>query len=230
LFRSAKGYTMVELIVVIGIFSLFLIAFYATMNIGLKQWKIGEVRSDLLTTGELVMKRIAGELELANHTTIDALYTPGDPNSNTYLCFSLPVYEGIFQSDLNTGDILWQGHVLYYTLPDTGDNDYHTKKLYRKYIPHSTTSPYKSTDIKTPTMLDSINTYLTVSTSGGQVVKRICEKLFCVRFEQKKDIVYIEMEFIQNIRKSKDAKVSFETGSNVGTERFIIKNAVKIKN
>ena len=74
-----SGLTLVELCIVIGMFMLFLLTFYATMDVGLKSWKIGEVRSDIQTTAETVMKRITGEIENTNSVAINA-FTPSDPN------------------------------------------------------------------------------------------------------------------------------------------------------
>jgi len=66
-----SGVTLLELMVVISIFFLFLFAFYAALDTGLKSWKMGEVRADLKTKGELIMKRLVSELEESNPLAID---------------------------------------------------------------------------------------------------------------------------------------------------------------
>ncbi|MEQ8171596.1 MAG: hypothetical protein ABRQ38_22090 [Candidatus Eremiobacterota bacterium] len=232
-----SGVTLIELCIVIGIFMLFLLAFYATMDVGLKSWKIGEVRSDIKTTAETVMKRITTELGNANSVAIN-VFTPADPNDpNAYICFETPVYDGDVMSEPNTGDLLWQGHVIYYTLPDGGDHDFNTKMLYRRYIPHETVYPYKSSDRTVATLLDNINGNLDSGLSGtemsqGQVIRKICTRISHVTFVHLGSIINIELGFVENFRKSRDARVSFSASGtgNIGTERYILKNSVKPQN
>lgn len=227
-----SGLTLIELCIVIGIFMLFLLTFYATMDVGLKSWKIGEVRSDLQTTAETVMKRMASELGNADSVAIN-VFTPPDPNDqNAYICFETPVYEGEVLSDPNTGDVLWQGHVIYYTLTDSSDHNFNTKILYRKYIPHNTVFPYKSTDRTVATLLDNINSKLTSTETGAEKLRKICTRISHVKFVHTGSIVNIELGFVENFRKSRDARVSFSASGtgNVGTDRYILKSSVKPKN
>ena len=228
-----EGTSASELLVVVFIFSLFLVAFYATLDVGMKTWKIGEVRSDLQTTAEIVMKRIITEIQNSSAVALNVFYDPADSNISAYLCFETPIYDGSIQSDPNTGELLWQGHVLYFTLPDREDEDYNTKILYRKYLPHNNTAPYKSTDRTVAVLLEDIDTYLNDSSaSEGESIKKVCHKLTEVKFEHTGCIVNIELIFQENFRQSKDAKVSFSTGrdKDFGTERFILKSSVKARN
>jgi hypothetical protein len=232
-----SGVTLIELCIVIGIFMLFLLAFYATMDVGLKSWKIGEVRSDIETTAETVMKRMIGELLNTNSVAID-LFTPPDPNDpNAYICFETPVFNGDVQSDPNTGDLFWQGFVIYYTLKDPAEHDFNSKMLYRRYIPHNTASPYQSTNRTVATLLDNINSKLSSGLNSteineGQNLKQVCTRLSAVKFIRVGSIINIELAFVENFRKSKDARVSFSASGtgNIGTERFILKNSVKPRN
>jgi hypothetical protein len=234
-----KAVTLIELMMVISMFMLFLLAFYATMEVGLKSWKIGEVRSDIQTSGETVMKRITGELQNADSIALN-VYTPSDPNEpNAYICFETPVYEGKIQCEPNSGDPLWQGYVIYYTLNDSTDDSFNTKILYRRYIPHNTSSPYKSTGRTAASLLSGITDKLAVSLTvseqeEGQEIKRICKRIIYSKFQQSGSIINIELGFVENIRKSKNARVAFAPGGNnavnSGTERFVIKNSVNPKN
>lgn len=227
-----KAVTLVELMIVIGIFFLFLLAFYATMDVGLKQWKLGEVKSDVQGTAEWVMKRMVNELENSNSVAIDAFYDPMDSNVTPYLSFETPVYNGVMKSDSNTGDLLWQGHILYFTLDDPSESLYNTKILYRKYIPHNTTSPYDTVDRTSATLLDNITGYLisTANSASGEHIKEVCGDVTSVRFSHSGCIVYIEIELEENVRKSEDAKVNVATGADVGTDRFVLKSSVKPRN
>ena len=222
------GITLLELMIVVGIFFLFLLAFYATMDVGLKQWKIGEVRSDLQTTGEWVMRRMVSELQNANAVAIYADYSTTDPNDAT-LCFETPIFNGLVQSSSTTGDLYWQGHILYYTLSDPNDTENETKILYRRFIPHDTTLPI--TDRTSATLLDNITDYTDLdAATDPETFRKVCDSLTRVCFEHNGSIVNIQLEFQENVRKSDDARVSVATGSNVGTDRFVLKNSIKPKN
>ncbi len=223
--------TLLELMIVVGIFFLFLIAFYATMDVGLKQWKIGEVRSDLQTTGEWVMRRMVSELQNSSSVAIYATYDPADPNDTTCLVFETPIFNSSVQSSSTTGDLYWQGHILYYTLSDPSDTEYDTKILYRRFVPHSATLPV--TDRTAATLLDDATTasYLNITPPASPGTFRVvCDSLTRVCFEHNGCIVNIQMEFMENIRKSDDARVSFQTGHDLGTDRFVLKNSIKPKN
>jgi prepilin-type N-terminal cleavage/methylation domain-containing protein len=232
-----QGLTLIELMVVVSIFMLFLLAFYAVMEVGLKSWKIGEVRSDIQSTGETVIKRLISELQNGNSIALNA-FTPSDPNDpNAYICFETPVYDGEFQSDPNSGDPIWQGFVIYYTVKDNSDNYFNTKILYRRYIPHNISSPYKTTGKTVASLLPNIESKLVTSLTGtevtqGQTLKRVCGRISYVKFKQVGSIVNIELSFIENFRQSKDARVSFSQDGNfkTGTEKFILRNSVKPKN
>jgi hypothetical protein len=222
-----------EVCVVMFIFSLFLIAFYAAMDFGLKSWKIGEVRSDLKVTAAWVLKRMMSDLENSNSVAIIA-YSPSDPNLTPYLSFETPVYNGEVQHDTNTGKLLWQGHIVYYALKDEDDN---SKLLYRRYIPHNKTSPYRSDNRFLATFLPNTGSYinekeLTSSETGeGQNLRKICGKLKSITWFEAYGMVDIELSFQENFRKSKDARVSFATGNDKsGTEKYFLKGNIKPRN
>ncbi|HPZ07843.1 MAG TPA: hypothetical protein PL110_07010 [Candidatus Eremiobacteraeota bacterium] len=230
------GLTLLEICIVMVIFFLFLFAFYATMDVGLKNWKIGEVRSDIQSTGEMVLKRLMTELANSNAVAI-SVNDPNDPNS--YICFETPIANGLFHNDPTTGDIYWQGYVLYFVLKDESDKDYNTSILYRRYIPHNTKPDYISYDRTAATLLEGINSKLNKTltveeVTHGESIKKICHRVSSAKFihNDVDSIVKIEIAFQENLRKSKGANVSFSaTGNdNTGTERFVVKSSVKPKN
>ena len=108
-FSKYKGITLLEVSVVIAIYSLFLIAFYTVLDVGLKGWKIGAVRADLQSTSEIIVDRMKGDQENASSLTVQV----NEPNGLIpYVCVDTPLYNGEIQIDPNTQAPLWQGHIL----------------------------------------------------------------------------------------------------------------------
>jgi hypothetical protein len=238
LLNKWTGITLVEICVVTGIYSLFILTFYATMDVGLKSWKMGEVKADMKTTAACVLKRITDEIEKSDDVTITA-YSPVDPDKDSYICFETPVYRGEIQYASGKGSLLWQGHILYYTLDENKkEGNLKTKILYRRYIPHNKTSPYKSDNRLFPTLLSYIKNYtddriLTEEDcKEGQTLRRLCNKISTATFKELYGNVNIELTFKENLRNSTDAKVSIESMGNnsLCTETYFIKASVKAKN
>ncbi len=230
---SNSGLTLIEIIVVILIFSLFMLVIYSTIDLGFKLWKLGEVSSDIQTKSESVLRRIFTELRNANSSAI-VFNEPDDPNSlyhsdTPYLCFDTPLSGGEVQYKQDSGDILWQGFILYYALEDPDDTA--MKILYRRYIPHNPSYPHYSTDCLTPGLADPNDAldWITVRpplavTGDGQSLS-ICSKISDVKFDYKSCTVKIEMEFREKIKRSKGAKVTFEGGDS--TYKFRLETSVK---
>ncbi|MEQ8192524.1 MAG: hypothetical protein ABRQ39_31455 [Candidatus Eremiobacterota bacterium] len=236
-YKKISGLTLMEICVVMFIFSFFLIAFYAAMNFGLKAWKIAEVRSDLKVTAAWVLKRMIAELENANSIAIQTCAT-SDPNLSSYICFETPVYNGEIQHDSGSGKLLWQGHIIYYDIKDNEDNIFNRKILYRRYVPHNKTSPYKSDNRFLATFLSDISNYTddrslsSAEENEGQILKKLCDKIKSITLYEAYGMVDIELNFQENFRKSKDARVSFSAGGNdkSGTEVYSLKGSVKPRN
>lgn len=232
---NKKAITLAEVCVVTGIYSLFILAFYATMDIGMKSWKMGEIKGDIKSTAACVLRRMTGEIEKADDVTITTCNTSGGAS---YICFETPVYNGEIQHASDKGSLLWQGHILYYTLIDELNREGTAKILYRRYIPHNKTSPYKSEKRLFPTLLSGIKNYIDDRTlteeerEEGQTIKKMCNKLSIASFKELYGNVNIELTFKEHLRNSTDAKVAIEsTGSDsICTETYLIKASVKAKN
>lgn len=229
---SIYGFTLVEMCVVMGMFALFLMAFYITLKVGFKSWKIGEVRADLNTTAEIVMKRMKSDVENANFEVIETSELNGP---TPYICFETPFYNGQLQMD--KGKPVWQGHILYYALKDPTDKNYNTSILYKRYIPHNQLSPYKSENTLVATFLYDLPSYIDdteltlYEQEIGQTLRKVCDRLSFVSFEELYGTVSIELEFKENFRNSKTSRVMFETGSNdIGTEILSVKYTVTARN
>lgn len=231
-FRNWFGLTLLEMCIVVGMFGLFLIVFYTTLKVGLKTWKIGEVRADLSTTAEVVMKRMKSDIENASFEVIETNYIT---DSTPYICFETPIYNGQFQMD--NGKPIWQGHILYYALKDPEDKNYDTKVLYKRYVPHNTEDPYLSENTLVATFLYDLPSYIDdteltlYEQEQGQTLRKICDRLSFISFEELYGTVSLELEFKENFRNSKTSKVMFETGSqNIGTETLSVKYTITARN
>ena len=143
--KKEKAVTMVELAIVSIVFSLFLVAVYSILDAGLKSWNMGQTRTDLQNSGQVVIRRMVRELTMASQRGLvmapayDRTGAGGEGVVHEYIAFETPIKDAAFayQED-NFGTPLWQGYILYYVLPqgDPGVNSPQT--LYRRYIPHTT--------------------------------------------------------------------------------------------
>ena len=233
-YSSCKGITFTELCVTMGIFSLFIFAFYATLEVGLKTWKMGEVRADLQSVGEVLIRRLANDIADTNADTLE-VNDPNSPAAPPFLCFETARYNGQKQLDSHSQKPLWQGHIIYYALDDPEDSDYNTKNFYKRYIPHNKTSPYYSDDRLLATFLSDIPSYLYDSTltatelGEGQTLKKVCNRVSKLTLKEQYGTVDITVILQENFRKSENAKVMFSaTGNdNIGTEKYVIQCTIR---
>ena len=119
---KSKGFTLLELGIVIIIYSLLMVAVYTILDAGLKGWNIGQRRSDMQNSGEIVLRRMVREVSMSSLSSVIV-----DPNCQ-YVCFETPVLNGEYTYNQNeAGFPYWQGYIIYYKNHD---------KLYRHYIEH----------------------------------------------------------------------------------------------
>jgi len=148
--RNRKGITIVELIIVSIVFSLFLVAIYTILDAGLKSWNMGQTRTDLQNSGQVVIRRMVRELTMASQNSLmwdrngynrALAHIGGTDIVHEYIVFETPIRDSAFayQED-NFGTPLWQGYIAYYVLPQDSDTASDGKNppkiLYRRYMPH----------------------------------------------------------------------------------------------
>jgi prepilin-type N-terminal cleavage/methylation domain-containing protein len=229
-----RGITLVELIIVILIFSLFMIVIYSTLDVGFKMWKLGETRTDVESKSESFIRRMAMEIRNSNSYAI-IFNEPDDPNSiyhsdTPYICFETPVYNGEVKYKEDTGDILWQGFILYYAMEDP--NDHASRILYRRYLPHNSSSPYYSDSSVNPQMADpnSVKQWITekppLSLPGQSLT--VCSKVKNANFNYKNSLVNMKFEFEEQVRGSKSSRVMISGKGAV--YKFMVETSVKPEN
>jgi hypothetical protein len=232
---SQSGLSIVEISVVTAIFSIFLLGFYIAIETGFKGWKIGIVKADIQTTSESVKKRLIKDIENASNLAIQT-YTAPTISDNSYICIDTPLYNGQLQKDPNSSNPLWQGYILYYTLDDPEGTSYNKKILYRRYIPHEKVYPYFSNNIITATLLYNISDYISATVltpaekNEGQILTKIANRLYSVKFSEDSGVIKIELVFKDNIKQNKDYKISFNSGDKIGTETITVKHTIKPRN
>jgi len=142
--KRQKGFTILELSVVIIIFGMFLIAIYTILDAGLKGWNLGKNRTEIQNSGEVLVRRLVRDITMGSRDSMVV-----DPNG-TYICMESPMLNGEYKYNQNAaGFPYWHGHVLYYLYRDPNDGK---KTIYRNYISH----PQRSS----PVPLSLISTHM----------------------------------------------------------------------
>lgn len=239
---NKKAVSLIEIIIVISIFSLFLLGFHLVLNTGLKNWKMGEMKSDIQGSAEIVMKRMITELQLANAMGLQVDTAGHDMDLgggkikkvHEFICFETPVRNGILMYDSKKmGNPYWQGYIIYFVLPQDSTGAV-SKKLYRRYIPHDLPAePDPGWEGKTdavPMLMTELMNRLNTDVTGNEILKPVSTDLTYADFSINGCIVNLELAYSREIRKN--SNVSFSTAPNPGggIERFVIKNAVEPKN
>ncbi len=205
------GMTILELVISVIVFGLFLLAVYATMNVGLKSWQLGESKSDLNQKAEVTLQRILRDIKYTNMISMQ-IENYGEPNMiNDFICFESPVNftQGTFKVDYkNVGLPVWQGHILYYTKePDFSSAK---KDLFRKFQPRPNPSIYPLTLTKT---LTGLNIY--INDTSGSNISTVAKDIYSIDFDRYGTKITVAVCFKKHIRT--EASVSFEPGSSAET-------------
>ena len=102
-----KGFTLVELMIVMLIFSIILGAMFAVMNMGKASWHSGDTQIQVQQEARKGMDRIVKELRQTGTSTI--IGVPPDGNLYNTITFRIPDEDGI---DAN-GNIEWGNQIAY---------------------------------------------------------------------------------------------------------------------
>jgi hypothetical protein len=197
------GVTMVELAVVIFIFSFFMIGVYTVMDAGMKSWQMGETKTDLNQKAQVVMNCITKDFRYSTwlSTEIDNC---GDPAKlNEYICFETPVnnHTGTFDYNLSSfNSPVWQGYVIYYIYPRWKVNPSSDIKrnLYRHYKPRTTPG-------SAPITLSSANILSNIDITtppSGDMIRTVAREIYLIDFEQSKTALTVTINFKKAILKN----------------------------
>lgn len=214
-----KGHTILELAMVVVIFSLFLIFIYTTFEVGLKTWQIGSIKSELQQSAEVAMKRIVRDLSMTTLATL-VIGPSGD-----YIAFENPVDYSTGQfsyDDQKRGLPKWQGHIIYFTKPSQKNG----LILYRRYVSRPSGGANINPLYLSPLIIGG--TYLIVDDNA----KALARNLEKINFKREGAAITITINYSENIRTN--ARVNFsdqgDPSVNKGTEKFELKSSIMPKN
>ena len=222
---ASLGITLMELVIVVAIFSLFLVGVFAAVDMGMKTWQMGEVKSDVHLKARIALNNIIRDF--GSSTWLSARIHGTAPDFNQYLAFETPVDSstGNFVIDTDTSQPEWQGHIIYYMYQDYSDPSGKKSDLYRRYKPRTTPStvPLALTE---PQILASINT----SVPSDEALRTIAKDIYSVSFSQKETRLVVSICFKVNIRS--EASVMFNAGhdKDIGNEILEMKTSITPKN
>lgn len=165
-----RGHTLMEMVISIIVFSLFLMAAFLVFSFGLKTWKLIETKSDAQMQAELAMDRIINDLKSTDISSLvmgtsEEMYIvfetawsdPSVPNPEFHKLGGYPE---------------WQGYLLYYTCPD--DTSTSEKKLLRKFVPH--------TPDTTAREMTDIHLYLVDTFNPGEDLRVVARNIYNLEF------------------------------------------------
>ncbi|HPZ08196.1 MAG TPA: hypothetical protein PL110_08785 [Candidatus Eremiobacteraeota bacterium] len=113
-----KGHSVLELILTMLIFSLFLLAMTQIFNVGLKSWNLIEMKTALEQESTLSLNLLKRDLFLSDNMTVQV----GGKGKEFVIMESAVDEKGVFHYNEKTGVPVWQAFILYYTYPrDGGD-------------------------------------------------------------------------------------------------------------
>ena len=217
------GLTLIELVTACIVFGLFLVAVYATMDVGLKSWQLGETRTNLHQRVEILLNRIVKEVTYSNIFSLQIL-NAADPNSYPYLCFETAIDKNnnnfiVDRTSTGMGCPVWQGYILYYLQKDGAD--VRKKNVYRRFIDRDNPSIQ-------PSVLSPISNFTTAI--GGSNVRTVVKDIYSLDLAIDENILTVKVSFKEHIRKH--ASVAFSPGGDAGkgTEIIVMKSVVKVKN
>jgi len=227
-----KGFTILELVISCVVFGLFLLGVYATLDVGLRSWQLGETKSDLHQKAEVALARIMKDFRYTTLMTLDI-----DPDTtpvtgfHQYICMETPVnYQtGDIAVDMeNCGSPRWYGYVLYYIYPRIGQpNPQNLKRdLYRRYISRNTAGiPMNSL----PDSLSDCLLYID-ATSGSDIINTVTKDIYSIDFAQEGTSISVTIRLERHIRSN--ASVAFSPGgdSETGKEVVELKASISPRN
>ena len=211
-----------ELLISSIVLSLFLFAAYATLEIGLKSWQLGETKTDIHHKAEIVLSKVMKDFKQTNLITVDLDEMTG---FKQHICIETPVNNAtgkILINRINVGAPFWQGHVIYFLYPPLNSSNYSEKKnLYRRYVPRP-----DARKNSLPEKLLNLPNYINTNDIAHTLLSVVAKDIYSISFDRNNDILSVEVSFIKNIRKEASVMFSPEGPSSLGFEIISLKGSV----
>jgi prepilin-type N-terminal cleavage/methylation domain-containing protein len=237
-----KGYSIVELMVTMLIFSLFLLALTQIFSLGLKSWNIIESKTAIEQEASLSLSLLKKDLFFSDNMTVQI----GDEDREYAVMESAADETGKFHYNEKTGVIEWQSYILYYTFPRGSDKEYcinidlnsaspektQKKKLIRKVIKHTPSEVAKKLANYKDYFTDSISAPISGEIIIGKphiLSKHIYDMDIKPNIVDMDNGLDIELTMVKSILEDRLAYVK-DFAYNVGYEKMTIKGSVLLKN
>jgi hypothetical protein len=218
------GHTLMELVMAILIFSLFLTGAFAVFSYGLKSWKLVETKSDVQNQAEVAMGRILSELISTDIETLltDKNVPPSSPVIK-WVAFETAVNSATGDVEKENASLIWKGYILYYTSPsDAGKPD---KKLLRKYIPHADRTTPKQID------LTKMSFYLTDTFNTGEELRTVARNIYNLDIAVNPNKYIVDLSLV-TWKKFSETRLAYDKdfSDNAGQESVTLKASVMPRN
>ncbi len=212
-----SGHSLMEMIITVLVFNLFLIGAFAVFSYGLKNWKLIETKSDVQNQAEIAMGRLLSDII---STDIATLVTGNSPVK--YVAFESSVTSSGNVEKSNDA-LVWKGYVLYYTSPS--DNGKPQKKLLRKYIPHADRTTPKKIN------LTQMSLYLTDTCNTGEELKTVARNIYDMDISINPNKYIVDISLV-TWKKFSETTLAYDKdfSKNVGQERVTLRASVMPRN
>jgi len=219
-------FTILELVISCIVFSLFLFAAYAALDIGLKSWQLGETKSDLHQRAEIVLNRITKDFNSSNYRSVQ-IDNNGNPDElNEFICFETPFNKADNSFEIDSGNFaspVWQGYILYYISPRIKVVPLASERnIYRRFEEKPSPCIYPSplTD-----SLTSLSIYL--NDTSGDNIRTIVQDIYSIDFDSRGNVLVVNVYFKKHIRSN--ASVSFSPGPDATSGTEILKMSASVR-
>jgi hypothetical protein len=220
---KSRGYSVLEMVMAVLIFSLFLGAVFGIFNYGLKNWKVVETKSDVQSQGEVAMGRMVSDMTATDISTMSWVPCTGY-NNDSYVAFETAVNPATGQAEKDQGLLLWQGYILYFTIPYVNNVGKTDKKLVRKYLPHTPST--------TPKELTSISSYLTETCHyTGEKVRTVARNIYSLDIQVNSNQYIVDMTLVTYKRFS-ERRLAYQKdfSDKVGNATLTLKASIMPRN
>jgi len=237
-----KGYSVVELMITMLIFSFFLLALTQIFSLGLKSWNIIESKTSIEQEASLSMSLLKRDLFFSDNMTVQF----GGEGKEYVIMESAADEKGRFHYNEKTGVIEWQSYILYYTYPRSSAGDEFClkvdlksaspektpkKKLIRKVIKHNPSEVAKKLTTYQIYFTDSINPDPAEGIIGKPHIlsKHIYNMDITENSVDENNGLDIKLTMVKSILEDRLAYVK-DFSYNVGYETITLKGSVLLKN
>lgn len=211
------GHSLMEMLMVVIVFSLFLCGAFVVFSYGLKNYRLIDVKNETQNQAVVSVGRMMNDLLL---TDISSLVH--GTAMEEYMSFETAINISDNEFKKLSGSPYWQGYILYYTLPR--DPSATEKDLIRKYV------PLPAPDTMAKQMLSTV-TYLTSAAGTGEKINTIARGIYDLDISINSDRSVVNIVLVVK-KKFSAQKLAYDKdfSQEVGNDTVTIKASVMPRN